>query len=243
MEELINGLVYYKIFDKTFKKSSHRYIKKNNSVDEIAVDEIIRNTKAITEYFKVQDILILNQVHGIQIIDADDSMIAVPEADGSITTKKNLILAVQTADCVPVLLASGDGKIIGAAHAGWKGAINDIIYNIVTKMMEKGAKNLVALLGPSIAQETYEVDDEYYKAFLNKDINNKQFFINSKRENHYMFDLPGFVELKLKEAGVNDIKRITDNTYTNPAKYPSKRRSYHLQEPYNENILSAIVIK
>lgn len=72
---------------------------------------------------------------------------------------------MQTADCVPVLLASGDGKIIGAAHVGWKGAINDIIHNIVNKMIEKGAKNLAALIGPAIAQGSYEVDAEYYKAF------------------------------------------------------------------------------
>lgn len=240
MEALINGLVYYKIFDGTFKDSSHRYVKKNNSIDEI---EIIRNKKAITDYFKAEDILILNQVHGIDIIDADNNSIIIPEADGSITTRKNLVLAVQTADCVPVLLASGDGKIIGAAHTGWKGAINGIIHNIVNKMIEKGAKNLAALIGPAIAQESYEVDAEYYKAFLDKDINNKQFFINSKKENHYMFDLPGFVELQLKQTGVKNIKRITEDTYANPAKYPSKRRSYHLQEPYNQNILSTIIIK
>lgn len=240
MEALINGLVYYKIFDGTFKDSSHRYVKKNNSIDEI---EIIRNKKAITDYFKAEDILILNQVHGIDIIDADNNSIIIPEADGSVTTRKNLVLAVQTADCVPVLLASGDGKIIGAAHVGWKGAINDIIHNIVNKMIGKGAKNLAALIGPAIAQGSYEVDAEYYKAFLDKDINNKQFFINSKKENHYMFDLPGFVELQLKQTRVKNIKRITEDTYANPAKYPSKRRSYHLQEPYNQNILSTIIIK
>lgn len=240
MEALINGLVNYKIFDGTFKDSSHRYVKKNNSIDEI---EIIRNKKAITDYFKAEDILILNQVHGTDIIDADDNSIITPEADGSITTRKNLVLAVQTADCVPVLLASGDGKIIGAAHAGWKGAINGIIYNIVNKMIKKGAENLTVLIGPAIAQESYEVDAEYYKAFLDKDLNNKQFFINSKKENHYMFDLPGFVELQLKQVGVKDINKIAEDTYTNPAKYPSKRRSYHLQEPYNQNILSTIIIK
>lgn len=240
MEELINGLIYYKIFDKTFKNSSHRYIKKNDSVDEI---EIIKNKKAIIEYFEAQNILILKQVHGVKIIDADDNFISEPEADGSITTKKNLVLAIQTADCVPVLLASDDGKIIGAAHAGWRSAINDIIYNLVTKMTEKGAKNLVALIGPSIAQETYEVDEEYYKAFLDKNINNKQFFINSTKENHYMFDLPGFVESQLRKANIKNIRNLQENTYTNPEKYPSRRRSYHLQQPYNENILTAIVIK
>ncbi|WP_395476272.1 peptidoglycan editing factor PgeF [Rickettsia endosymbiont of Pantilius tunicatus] len=240
MEALINGLVYYKIFDGTFKGSSHRYVKKNNSTDEI---EIIRNKKAITDYFKAENILILNQVHGTDIIDADDNSIITPEADGSITTRKNLVLAVQTADCVPVLLASGDGKIIGAAHTGWKGAINGIIHNIVNKMIEKGTENLTAMIGPAIAQESYEVDAEYYKAFLDQDLNNKQFFINSKKENHYMFDLPGFVELQLKQVGVKDIKKIAEDTYANPAKYPSKRRSYHLQEPYNQNILSTIIIK
>ncbi|XVN40543.1 MAG: peptidoglycan editing factor PgeF [Rickettsia endosymbiont of Argas persicus] len=240
MQELVNGLVYYKIFDKTFKDSSHRYIKKSNSVSEI---EILSNKKAIIDYFKSQNILILNQVHGVEIIDADNEKITQPEGDGSVTTKKGLVLTVQTADCVPILLASDDGKVIGAAHAGWKGALNDIVYNIVTKMTKKGASNIVALLGPSISQESYEIDSEYRKAFLDKNINSQQLFINSKKENHYMFDLPGFVELKLKEAGVKNIKKIVEDTYANPEKYPSKRRSYHLQEPYNQNILSAIVIK
>ncbi|MGX6960195.1 MAG: peptidoglycan editing factor PgeF [Rickettsia endosymbiont of Pentastiridius leporinus] len=239
MEELINRLVYYKIFDKTFKDSSHKYVKKN----KINEAEIIKNYKSITNYFQVSDILILKQVHGTKIIDADDDIVITTEADGSVTTKKNLILAIQTADCVPILLASGDGKVIGAAHAGWKGSLNNIVGNIVTKMIEKGATELKVIIGPAIAQESYEVDSEYYQAFLKQDINNKQFFIDSKKENHYMFDLPGFVELKLKQAGVQDIKNINEDTYTNPLKYPSKRRSYHLQEEYSENILSAIVIK
>ncbi|HJD56011.1 MAG TPA: peptidoglycan editing factor PgeF [Rickettsia endosymbiont of Pyrocoelia pectoralis] len=239
MEELINRLVYYKIFDKTFKDSSHKYIKKN----KINEAEIIKNYKSITNYFQVSDILVLKQIHGTKIIDADDDIVVTVEADGSVTTKKNLVLAIQTADCVPILLASGDGKVIGAAHAGWKGALNDIVNNIVTKMIEKGATDLKAVIGPCIAQESYEVDSEYYQTFLDKDIDSKQFFIDSKRENHYMFDLPGFVELKLKQAGVQDIKNINEDTYANPLKYPSKRRSYHLQEEYDENILSAIIIK
>lgn len=107
MEGLINGSVYYKIFDKTFNNSSHRYIKKNNSINET---EIVENKKSITTYFKAQDILILNQVHGNQIVNADESIIAVPEADGSITTKKNLVLAVQSADCVPVYLQAATVK-------------------------------------------------------------------------------------------------------------------------------------
>ncbi|AAU03953.1 peptidoglycan editing factor PgeF [Rickettsia typhi] len=240
MERLIHKSVYYKIFDKTFNNSSHRYIQKNYSIYDA---EIVANIESITNYFKAQDILILNQVHSNQIVNADEHIMTIPEADGSITTKKNLVLTVQSADCVPVLLASDDGKIIGAAHAGWQGSINNIISNIVTKMVETGAKNLIAVIGPAIAQSSYEVDDKYYKTFLSKDINNKQFFINSIKENHYMFDLPAFVEFKLNESGVKDIKNLTEDTYTNPFKYPSKRRSYHMQVPYNEKILSAIVIK
>ena len=240
MEKLIDGLVYYKIFDKTFKNSSNRYIKKNKFVNET---EIAENRKSIIAYFKAQDILILRQVHGNQIIDADNVIHFEPEVDGSITTKKGLVLAIQTADCVPVLLASNDGRIIGAAHAGWRGSIDNIISNIVAKMIEKGAKNLVAVIGPAIAQSSYEVDERYYQVFLDRDVNNKQFFINSIRENYYMFDLPAFVESKLKEAGVENIKKITEDTYVNPAKYPSYRRSCHLHETYNESILSAIIIK
>lgn len=209
-------------------------------MDEV---EIVRNRKAIIDYFKAQDILILNQVRGNKIVDADDNFIIEPEADGSITTKRNLVLAIQTADCVPVLLASGDGKIIGAAHCGWQGSIANIIDNIIIGMQNKGAKNIIAVIAPAIAQESYEVDEKYYKAFLDKDINNKQFFINSKKENHYMFDLPKFVESKLRETGVKNIKNISEDTYANSIKYPSYRRATHTQIPHKENILSTIIIK
>ncbi|WP_342270364.1 peptidoglycan editing factor PgeF [Rickettsia endosymbiont of Orchestes rusci] len=241
MEELINGLVYYKIFDKSYKHSSHIYVKKNESTN---LAEIEKNKKAIINYFSVEDILILRQVHGNKIIDADINIkISEPEADGAITTKKNLILAIQTADCVPVLLASEDGTVIGAAHCGWKSSKANIISNLVVSMKEKGAKKLIAVIGPAIAQASYEVDAKYYADFMTDSPNNSVFFIESDKKGHYMFDLPKYVESRLQEAGVENIKKIEENTYTNPLKYPSCRRSCHSGEPYKENILSAIVIK
>jgi polyphenol oxidase len=241
MKELINGLVYYKMFDKSYKHSSHIYVKKNVSIN---LAEIEKNKKAIINHFSADDILILRQVHGNKIIDADiASKIAEPEADGAITTKKNLILAIQTADCVPVLLVSDDGAVIGAAHCGWKSAKANIIGNLVTSMKEKGAKNLIAVIGPAIAQASYEVDSKYYADFITDSSNNSVFFIESKRKEHYMFDLPKYVESRLQEMGIENIKKIAEDTYTNPLKYPSCRRSFHSRLPYKENILSAVVIK
>ncbi|MFY9590141.1 peptidoglycan editing factor PgeF [Rickettsia endosymbiont of Halotydeus destructor] len=241
MEELINGLVYYKIFDKSYKDSSHVYSKKNESIN---LAEIEKNKKSIINYFSAADILILRQVHSNKIIDADvESETFESEADGSVTSKKNLVLAIQTADCVPVLLASDDGTVIGAAHCGWKSAKANIISNLVSSMKEKGAKNLIAVIGPAIAQSSYEVDNKYYTDFIADSPNNSVFFVESKREGHYMFDLPKYVEARLQEAGIENIKNISEDTYTNPLKYPSYRRSYHSGEPYKENILSTIIIK
>lgn len=241
MEELINGLVYYKIFDKSYKHSSHIYVKKNASTN---LAEIEKNKKSIINYFSADDILILHQVHGNKIIDSDiDVRPFELEGDGSVTSKKNLVLAIQTADCVPVLLASEDGIVIGAAHCGWKSSKANIVSNLVTSMKEKGAKKLIAVIGPAIAQASYEVDSKYYADFITDSPNNSVFFTESKRKEHYMFDLPKYVESRLQEMRIENIKRIAEDTYTNPLKYPSCRRSFHSRMPYKENILSAIVIK
>lgn len=270
MNVLITNKVYYKIFDLSFKGSSHIYNKKNmvpNSLLPNSLEVIHNNRKAIVNYCHAQNIVILKQVHGTKIIDADliNDFTTDLEGDGVITSKNNLVLAIQTADCVPILLASSDGSLIGAAHCGWQGSKAGIVANIVTIMQAKGAKDICAIIGPSIQQYSYEVNEEFYNSFVDEREIYVKFFIPSHREKHYMFDLPAYVELQLQEAGVHNIHKIAEDTYTTRLskaidsnseelnhtttepldssmyKYPSYRRCYHTGELYNSAILSTII--
>ncbi len=306
MEMLITNKVYYKIFDLSFKESSHIYSKKSNDPGYLAIAQNNRNSiidyyhaenRLLTEFAssrefagdtelkgaygsssedlslgslrqlpsrvelsKKSNIVLLQQVHGTKIIDADliqDFTIDL-KGDGLVTNKTNLILAIQTADCVPILLASMDGRLIGAAHCGWRGAKEGIVNNLVKLMKDKGAKNFCAVIGPSIQQYSYEVNEEFYNNFLEDRASYAKFFIPSLQQKHYMFDLPAYVKLQLQEAGVEGINHILEDTYTtrlteqvhnsavNPSsksyKYPSYRRSFHTKELYNSSILSSIII-
>lgn len=171
MNVLITNKVYYKIFDLSFKGSSHIYNKKNMALNSLlpnSLEVIHNNRKTIVNYCHAQNIVILKQVHGAKIIDADlinDFTIDL-EVDGVITSKNNLVLAIQTADCAPILLASSDGSLIGVAHCGWQGSKAGIVANIVTIMQAKGAKDICAIIGPSIQQYSYEVNEEFYNRFV-----------------------------------------------------------------------------
>lgn len=243
MIELIKESIYYKIFDKTYKNSSHIYIEKVN-YPNVPLSEIEANKRLVIDHFGAKDILVLKQVHGNRVIDADsEDITGILEADGSVTSQKNLILAIQTADCVPVLFASNNGTVIGAAHCGFRSSQKNIIHNIVEKMQQKGVIDITAVIGPAIAQSSYEKEAEFYNNFLADDKENAKFFVKSKRQLHYMFDLSAYVESKLRKSGIKNIRNISEDTYINEEKYPSYRRSVHRSEHYKENILSTIVIK
>ena len=184
-------------------------------------------------------------MHSNIVLDADilNNYDANFEADGIVATEKDLAICVLTADCVPVLIASTDGNVIGVAHCGWRGAKNNIVKALVDMMQSKGAHVMKALIGPAIQQASYEVDANYYGSFIDEDSAFSRFFKPSKNKEHYVFDLPKFVEHKLAEAGVEQIENMHADTYSAPEKYPSYRRDCHQGKAYKENILSALIIK
>lgn len=241
--EFIKDKVYYKIFDRTYTASSGKY-GKHRTDDAAILAEIQKNIDTIKDEFSAQELVILKQVHGSKILDADSiNYQSQEEADGSVTTKNNIALGILTADCVPILLACSSGAIIGAAHCGWKSAKNNIITQLHNKMKQKGAKQIKALIGPSIQQKSYEVDEKYYQDFINDDVKYKKFFIESKNKNHFMFDLPGYVRSKLEQENIEIIVNIDEDTYELEDKYPSFRRCIHRNEKYSHNILSTIIIR
>ena len=241
--ELIKNKVYYKIFDLTNTVSTGKY-NKQRAKDAANLAEIEQNINSIKKEYNALELIILQQVHGNHIVDADNIDCSRPgEGDGLVTTKEGVALGIFTADCVPVLMASDDGAIIGAAHCGWKGAKANIIERLYENMKNKGAKNIKALIAPAIQQKSYEVDEKYFHDFTKNDSYYKKFFIDSIKDNHYMFDLPGYVRSKIEKENIEIKVHVDDDTYELEEKYPSCRRSAHRNESYNQNILSTIIIR
>lgn len=166
-----------------------------------------------------------------------------PKADAMVTAKPGLILGILTADCTPVLFFDPAAHIIGAAHAGWKGALNGVLENTVTAMEALGAsrKNITAMIGPTIHQASYEVGADFYSTFISNDTSYQGFFAAGKDSDHYQFDLPGFVEHQLAKAGINATRNTGIDTYTSPHHF-SYRRTTHRQEKDYGRQLSAIML-
>jgi YfiH family protein len=152
-----------------------------------------------------------------------------PQADALVTDKPGLLLGVVTADCAPVLLADRAAGVVAAAHAGWRGAHAGVIASTVAAMESLGATpaNIVAAIGPAIAQASYEVDDIFRSGF---DAYDEYLFVPA-RPGHWRFDLPGYVARRLGQAGVGQIDRLELDTYADPARFFSYRRTTHSGEP------------
>jgi YfiH family protein len=169
---------------------------------------------------------------------------ARPRADAIVTGTEGLAIGVTAADCGPILLVDPAARVIGAAHAGWKGALTGIVESTVAAMEKLGAERggIVAAIGPLIRQHSYEVGGEFVERFIEADAENALFFIPSSREGHAMFDLAGFIRTRLENAGVLMIDDIGADTYSDERFY-SYRRSVHRAEPDYGRHVHAIVLE
>ncbi|CDL00036.1 conserved protein of unknown function [Magnetospirillum gryphiswaldense MSR-1 v2] len=166
-----------------------------------------------------------------------------PTADAMVTTVPGLALGILTADCAPVLLADRKNGIVAAAHAGWKGAIGGVLENTIARMVELGAKpkNIVGAIGPCIGQRSYEVGPDFPAAFLAENADNADFFAPSRRDGHFLFDLPGYVSRKLARLGLIDVTRVPADTCRDGARFFSYRRATLNNEPDYGRQVSVIV--
>ena len=151
-------------------------------------------------------------------------------ADGLVTTQPHIGLCIRTADCAPVLLEDKVHGVIGAAHAGWRGAFKGIIENVVALMLEKGAKieNIAAAVGPCIGQKSYEVDEGFHQQFVEKNKSFAKYFIIALKESHYLFDLENYCVDRLRMLGLDNIIASGQDTYQMKNEYYSFRRFTHL---------------
>jgi YfiH family protein len=186
------------------------------------------------------------QIHSPAVFVAEEpwSRENRPRADAIVTRVTNIAVGVTTADCAPVLFADAQARIVGAAHAGWKGALGGVLEVTVSAMEELGAvrARMVAVIGPLIRQPSYEVGPEFIARFVAADRDNEQFFKPSAREHHAMFDLGGYVAMRLRGARVGRIEDLAHCTYADPARFFSYRRSSHRGEPDYGRHLNAIVL-
>ena len=167
---------------------------------------------------------------------------ARPEGDATVTTAPAVICAVLTADCAPILLADPEAGVVGAAHAGWKGALDGIVRSTVTAMQALGAqpRRMVAVVGPCIAQASYEVGADFRDRFDRHDPGSARFFAPGQSADKRLFDLPAFVLWRLEQAGVADAAWTGDDTRTDATRFYSNRRAYLAGEADFGRLMSAI---
>lgn len=165
-----------------------------------------------------------------------------PEADALVTAEPGLALAILTADCQPVLFADARAGVIGAAHAGWRGAIGGVLEATIDAMEAIGARreDICAVIGPTISQSAYEVGQEFFEEFTDTDPEYARFFVNGQAADKYHFDLPSFGLHVLREAGVGQAEWVRACTYSDPARFYSYRRSVHQREADYGRLISAI---
>lgn len=187
-----------------------------------------------------------DQVHGsaVTVVEEPWPEGRAPVADGLVTRRPGLALGVLTADCAPVLLADPAAGVIGAAHAGWRGARAGILESTLALMVAAGARpaDIVAAIGPCIARESYEVADDFKADFVADDAANAHYFVPGARPGHAMFDLAGYVAGRLSAFGVGRILRADGDTCAEADRFFSYRRSVLAGEAGYGRALSTIAV-
>jgi YfiH family protein len=201
----------------------------------LAVQAVAPGTRLVT----------LHQVHSAAALAADVPFPdeARPHADGMATDRPGLALGILTADCAPILFADREAGVIGAAHAGWKGAFSGVIEATVAEMERLGAcrSRIAAAVGPCIARKSYEVDEAFLRRFSEAEPENERFF-SAGREGHHQFDLEGFVLSRLAAAGLGRVEALGEDTYSQPETFFSYRRATHRGEPDYGRQISLIAL-
>jgi polyphenol oxidase len=167
-----------------------------------------------------------------------------PKADAMVTATPGLALGITTADCGPVLFADAEARVIGAAHAGWRGAVTGVLESTIAAMERLGARRatIVAVLGPTISQKAYEVGPDFIRRFAEEAPGHVRFFKEAEKPDHAMFDLPGFIGARLEAAGVGEFTNLGLCTYSDEERFFSYRRTTHRKEPDYGRLISAITL-
>jgi len=212
------------------------------SSDQAAIVAINRDRVAKALDLAPAELVGVKQIHSATAIAVDGAAgRGGCEGDAMVTATPGVALAILTADCAPVLMADAGARVIGAAHAGWRGALEGVLEATIDGMVALGAtrENITAVVGPTISQPAYEVGQDFLEAFLDTDPAYSRYFVNGAGD-RYQFDLPGFARGRLREAGIGHAEWTGHCTYRDPDRFFSYRRSVHAGEPDYGRLLSAI---
>jgi YfiH family protein len=169
------------------------------------------------------------QEHGIKVavVEAPWQAQQAPVADGLVTKMPGIALGVLTADCAPVLFADSQGGVIGSAHAGWKGALSGVLEATVEAMEQLGARpaSLIAVIGPCIGRESYEVGPKFRRTFLDNDAANREFFNKVPGTERFLFDLSGHIHQRLSRLGLAAVSELGEDTCADESRFFSYRRA------------------
>ncbi|MDE2183640.1 MAG: peptidoglycan editing factor PgeF [Alphaproteobacteria bacterium] len=209
--------------------------------------KVIENRRRALQALGASTLSTLYQVHSAKAVTVTEpwKIEHSPQADGAVTNVPDIALGVLTADCAPVLFADAEARVIGAAHAGWKGAMGGVTDSVLAAMEKLGAvrSRIAAAIGPCIGQASYEVDHQFRATFLEADPDNAAFFVPNTREGFFRFDLEGYVAMRLQRAGVGTVTLQAADTYARDADFFSFRRATHRGETDYGRELSTIVLQ
>lgn len=183
----------------------------------------------------------VHQIHSPDVVIVTEPSTVKPQADAMVTNVPGLALSILTADCQPVLFADRKAGVVGAAHAGWKGALDGVLENTITAMEDLGADRaqIQAVIGPSISQRAYEVGPEFLDAFLTEDPLYARFFSQGEGD-RMQFDLPAFGLMRLRGAGVAEARWTRHCTYSDATRFYSYRRATHHKEADYGRLIAVI---
>jgi YfiH family protein len=189
---------------------------------------VLTNRATIAAALGGSPLIVLKQTHSTHVETITAPLSGIVEGDAMVTATPGLLLGIQTADCTPILFVDPLARVVGAAHAGWRGAADGIIGNTISAMVNLGAtaSNIVAAYGPTIWAQNYEVGDQFQADFLALHPTGEDLFFTPTGGKAH-FDLPGFVQAQLRDAGVSTIEQVGGCTYANPDRYFSHRLSTH----------------
>lgn len=211
------------------------------STDQAEVVAINRARVADAMGVAPDHLLSIHQVHSADVVTVSGPLAERPRADGMVTATPGVALGVLTADCQPVLFADPQARVIGAAHAGWRGTRDGVLEATVAAMEALGAKreNMAAVIGPTISQTAYEVGPEFFESFTDDDPETARFFI-AGQDGRYMFDLPAMGLARLRAAGVGHAEWTRHCTYRDSERFFSFRRTTHAGEADYGRLISTI---
>jgi YfiH family protein len=211
--------------------------------------QVIENRRRVAEHLgtKPDNLLSCFQIHSPDVVTVSAIWKTEnrPEADAMVTKERGIALGVLTADCGPVLFVDPKASVIGAAHAGWRGALSGVIENTIAAMEKLGAarRSIQAAIGPCIGQQSYEVGPEFPAPFLAENPDHARFFRPAFKSDHTMFNLPGYIEAKLHTLGLASVEPSPADTLADETRFFSYRRACLKGEKRTGSLIAAIVLE